>query len=85
MSDFDAHDGIDAQLEQIQDSAGDLIEPCHYKSSFERYGELRRLARSEKRLVAYLNGVFFQMDQAQYLLDFQTMKERAIELVSLLE
>jgi tetratricopeptide (TPR) repeat protein len=85
MSDFDAHDGIDAQLEQIQDSAGALIEPCHYKSSFERYGELRRLARSEKRLVAYLNGVFFQMDQAQYLLDFQTMKERAIELVSLLE
>jgi tetratricopeptide (TPR) repeat protein len=85
MSNFESQDGIDEQLEKIQDSAGELIEPCHYKSSFGRYGELRRLARSEKRLVAYLNGVFFQMDQSQYLLDFQTMKERAIELVSLLE
>jgi tetratricopeptide (TPR) repeat protein len=85
MSDFDSIDEIEEQLDGIQDAAGDLIEPCKYKSSFERYGELRRLARGERRLGHYLNGVFFQMDQAQYLLDFATMRERAIELVSLLE
>jgi tetratricopeptide (TPR) repeat protein len=30
-------------------------------------------------------GTFFQMDQAQYLFDFQTMRERAVELIALLE
>lgn len=78
-------DRIEEQLDEIQSAAGDLIEPCQYKSSFERYGELRRMARGERRLTYYLDGVFFQMDQAQYLLDFATMRERSIELVSLLE
>ncbi len=76
---------IDQQLEEIRTRAGDLIEPCKFASSFAAYGEIRRLARGNQRVVHYIEAVFFQMDQAQYLLDFETMRERSVELVSLLE
>lgn len=85
MSEFDDGDGIDQELEAIREKAGELIEPCLYKSSFTLYGELRRRSRSESRLEPYIWGTFFQMDQAQYLLDFETMRERAVELIAILE
>lgn len=74
-----------AQLERLRDEAGDLIEPCLYKSSFTLFGDLRAKARRQQDLYHYVLATFFQMDQAQYLLDFQTTRERAIELISLLE
>ncbi len=76
---------IDRQLEQLQEQAGELIPKCQFASSSRLYGELRRRARSEQRAYPYVIGTFFQMDQAQYLLDFQTMRERAVELIALLE
>ncbi|MCA9034384.1 MAG: hypothetical protein KDA91_04590 [Planctomycetaceae bacterium] len=76
---------ITRQLEELQDQAGALIKPCRFASSSRLYGELRRKSRSEQRAYHYVMGTFFQMDQAQYLLDFQLMRERAIELIALLE
>ncbi|MBL8810632.1 MAG: hypothetical protein JNM43_10685 [Planctomycetaceae bacterium] len=76
---------IDQQLQDLQRRAGDLIPECKFASSSKLYGELRRRGRSEHRAHSYVWGTFFQMDQAQYLLDFQTMRERAIELIALLE
>jgi tetratricopeptide (TPR) repeat protein len=76
---------IDRQLEQLQQQAGALIQPCHFASSTRLYGELRRRARSEHRAFPYVMGTFFQMDQFQNLLEFQQMRERAIELIALLE
>ena len=76
---------IDQQLRDLQEKAGELIPQCRFASSSRLYGELRRRGRTEHRAQAYVMGTFFQMDQAQYLLDFQTMRERAVELIAMLE
>jgi len=76
---------IDQQLKDLQERAGDFIPRCQFSSSSRLYGELRRRGRVEHRAHSYVMGTFFQMDQAQYLLDFQTMRERAVELIALLE
>ena len=76
---------IDQQLQDLQERAGELIPKCQFSSSSRLYGELRRRGRVEHRAHAYVLGTFFQMDQAQYLFEFQTMRERAIELIAILE
>ncbi|HQX49342.1 MAG TPA: hypothetical protein PLR25_05515 [Planctomycetaceae bacterium] len=76
---------IDQQLQELQERAGNMIPLCKFSSSSRLYGELRRRGRVEHRAQAYIYGTFFQMDQAQYLLDFQTMRERAVELIAILE
>lgn len=76
---------IDQQLKDLQERAGEMIPTCRFASSSRLYGELRRRGRVEHRAQAYVTGTFFQMDQAQYLFDFQTMRERAVELIALLE
>ncbi len=77
--------GTDRELTALREQARELISTCEFASSFRLHGELRRRARSEHRAEAYVFGTFYQMDQAQYLLDFQLMRERAIELIALLE
>lgn len=76
---------IDQQLQDLQERAGELIPKCQFSSSSRLYGELRRRGRTEHRAHAYVMGTFFQMDQAQYLFEFQTMRERAVELIAILE
>ena len=76
---------IDQQLRDLQEQAAGLIAVCQFTSSSRLYGELRRRGRLEHRAHAYVMGTFFQMDQAQYLFDFQRMRERAVELIALLE
>ncbi len=78
-------DEIIAQLEKMNSEAGDYITSCKYKTSYDLYGKMRQRAKHDGHLYFYALGTFFQMDQAQYLLDFSTMRERAIELISLLE
>jgi hypothetical protein len=85
MSDQNDDSQIDDQLEKLSDEAGTLIEQAKYRSSFRLFGELRQRAKRERRLYHYVLGTFHQMDQAQYLFEFQTMRERAIELIALLE
>ncbi len=84
MSDEHDLDEIDRALAKIHEEAGALISSCTYQTSFNKYGELRDRAKRGGRVIEYVDGTFFQMDQAQYLLDFSTMRERAIELISLL-
>lgn len=76
---------IDQQLQELQERAENLIPGCQFASSSRLYGELRRRGRLEHRAHAYVLGTFFQMDQAQYLFEFQTMRERAVELIAILE
>jgi tetratricopeptide (TPR) repeat protein len=76
---------IDQELRDLQEQAANLIANCRFASSSRLYGELRRRGRVEHRAHAYVMGTFFQMDQAQYLFDFQTMRERSVELIALLE
>lgn len=76
---------VDRQLEELQEQAGELIPQCRFASSNRLYSELRRRGKTEQRAYFYLMGTFYQMDQAQYLLEFQRMRERAVELIALLE
>lgn len=76
---------LDQQLQDLQERADALIPKCQFARSSRLYGELRRRGRVEHRAHAYVLGTFFQMDQAQYLFEFQTMRERAIELIAILE
>jgi tetratricopeptide (TPR) repeat protein len=76
---------IDQELQELQERAGGLIPKCRFAGSSRLYGELRRRGRVEHRAHAYVLGTFFQMDQAQYLFEFHTMRERAIELIAILE
>jgi hypothetical protein len=85
MSEQNHDSEIEKQLEQLAAKAGEFIEPALYRSSFNLYGELRQKAKRERRLLHYVLGTFHQMDQAQYLFEFETMRERAIELIALLE
>ncbi len=85
MSDQNDESQIDEQLEKLSDEAGRLIDQAKYRSSYRLFGELRQRAKRERRLYHYVLGTFHQMDQAQYLYEFQTMRERAIELIALLE
>ncbi len=85
MSDENEDSEIDLQLQQLASQAGDLIDEGKYRSSFTLFGELRQRAKRERKLFHYVLGTFHQMDQAQYLFEFQTMRERAVELIALLE
>ncbi len=85
MSDQNDESQIDEQLEKLSDEAGRLIDQAKYRGSYRLFGELRQRAKRERRLYHYVLGTFHQMDQAQYLYEFQTMRERAIELIALLE
>lgn len=76
---------LDKQLEQMLEKADQLIDECHFRSSAQLSAETARLARSNGRLLPYIYGRFHQMWKAQYLLDFATEKECAIELIAVVE
>ena len=77
-------DDVERMLERLSNDAMSHINTCEYKTSFDKNAELRMRAKQEGRVQYYVDGTFFQMDQAQYLLEYNTMRERAIELISLL-
>lgn len=72
-------------LNELADQANTHITPCRFVTAYRLFGELLRKSKAEHRLGYYMVGTFHQMDLAQYLLDPLTMKERAIELISILE
>src|SRR6516164_4025859 len=76
---------IDRRIDQMHDQAGEHLETCRFRSAYRLYGELKRIAKSEQRVVTYLNAVFHQMDLAQSLLDPRTTRDNAIALIPLLE
>ena len=78
-------DTIEKELSAINEAAGNLMESAYCDSAFKLYGELRSKARSEGHLGYYVFGTFFQMNLAQRLLQFETVRERAIELIALFE
>jgi len=78
-------DSIEQELSGINDAAGDLMESAFCASAYKLYGELRSRARSEGHLGFYVFGTFFQMTLAQRLLQFETVRERAVELIAIFE
>ena len=78
-------DSIEKELSGINDAAGDLMESAFCLSAYKLYGELRSRARSEGQLGFYVFGTFFQMTLSQRLLQFETVRERAVELIAIFE
>ncbi len=78
-------DSVEKELSRINDAAGDLMESAYCDSAYRLYGELRSRARSEGQLGFYVFGTFFQMTLAQRLLQFETVRERAVELIAIFE
>ncbi|HBE68906.1 MAG TPA: hypothetical protein DDW52_12230 [Planctomycetaceae bacterium] len=73
------------QLEIALEEASSLTGACRYKSAYEAYSKLRRMARREEDLYHYVLAVFYMMDSAANCLDSREHSERAIELIALLE
>ncbi len=78
MSDEELENQIDEQLGELSEQAGQLIEKALYRSSFKLFGELRQRAKRERRLYHYVIGTFHQMDQAQYMFEFQDDAEGSV-------
>jgi tetratricopeptide (TPR) repeat protein len=78
-------DSIEKELSDLNESAGDLMEAAFSVSAYKLYGELRSRARAEGHLGYYVLGTFFQMNLAQRLLQFETVRERAVELIAIFE
>ena len=78
-------DIIEKELSDINESAGSLMESAFCASAYKLYGELRSKSRSEGNLGYYVFGTFFQMNLAQRMLQFETVRERAVELIALFE
>lgn len=76
---------IEQQLQAACEKAAAHTEAGRYKSAMREFTDLRARAKRENQAYFYLLGVFYMMDASQYLLDFQQMRERAIELIALLE
>ena len=78
-------DDVEKELADLNQKAGDLMEKSLCRSSYRLFGELRQRAKSENSLVYYVFGTFFQMNLAQRLFQFETVRERAIELIAIFE
>lgn len=78
-------DDIEKELSDLNESAGSLMESALCASAYKLYGELRTRAKAEGQLGYYVFGTFFQMNLAQRLLQFETVRERAVELIALFE
>ncbi len=81
----DQRDTVEKELAGISEKAGGLMEQAFCDSAYQLYGELRNRAKSENDLIYYVIGTFFQMNLAQRLLKFDTVRERAIELIAIFE
>ena len=61
-------DDLDERIEALHEQAGEHLEACWFRSAYRAYGELKRVGKSDRRVIPYLNAVFHQMDLAQSLL-----------------
>ncbi|XZE45414.1 tetratricopeptide repeat protein [Pirellulaceae bacterium SH467] len=73
------------ELAGMSQRAGELMERSFCESAFLLYGELRHRAKSECSLMYYVIATFFQMNLAQRRLQFEMVRERAIELIAIFE
>lgn len=85
MSSEDQQSEIDEQLLQMCLRMDKLIENCRAQSCYNGFVEIADMALREGRVHYYVHGLFYQMTQSTNLLDFHTVKERAIKLISLLQ
>src|SRR5262249_19322745 len=85
MSDEAEPGDLDQRIGELHEKAGEHLEACLFRSAYRVYGELKRLGKTEQRVIPYINGVFPQMDLAQSLPEPRVTRDNAVELIALLE
>lgn len=78
-------EALKQELAGMGERAEKLVESGYCESAYQLYGEMRRRAKTESDFLYFVIGTFFQMNLAQRLLQFDTVRERAIELIAILE
>lgn len=86
MSDWQPEDDdVDERIGELFETHKELDERCFQRSSTRVAGEICRLARSHQQLIPYLNARFLVMNAARAMLDPESGRDAALELIALLQ
>ena len=75
----------ESRLEVLQERMEELSDKCHYASALRVAQEIRRVAREDGDLDAYIRANFTIMVEASEILEPTWAREAAIEMIGLLE
>ena len=78
-------DELEQRFEALFSQIEELTDQCQYKSAVRVANEIRRLAKSEGRLVEYIRSLFVAMNYGVACLDPETGRDHALELIAILE
>ena len=78
-------DELEQRFEALFGQIEELTDQCLYKSAVRVANEIRRLAKSEGRLVEYIRGLFIAMNYGVSCLDPESGRDHALELIAILE
>ncbi len=78
-------DELDARFDTLFDAYDKHNETCHYQSGLRLVHEIRRLAKSEHRLLPYIRATFNLMNDAASLLTPEVGRDASLEMIALLE
>ncbi len=78
-------DELEQRFEALFGQIDELTDQCLYKSAVRVANEIRRLAKSEGRLVEYIRGLFIAMNYGVSCLDPESGRDHALELIAILE
>lgn len=76
---------IDEQLQELSTKETEFTQRCLFESANRVAGEIRRMARAERRFIPYLQATFTIMNNSGDRLDPQAGRNAAIEIIGLLE
>ena len=78
-------DELEQRFEALFSQIDELTDQCKYRSAVRVAKEIRRLAKSEGRLVEYIRGLFIAMNYGVSCLDPESGRDHALELIAILE
>lgn len=78
-------DELEQRFEALFGQIDELTDQCKYRSAVRVANEIRRLAKSEGRLVEYIRGLFIAMNYGVSCLDPESGRDHALELIAILE
>ena len=84
MNQFESDD-IDQRFASLFQQVDELTDHCHYKSAVRVANEIRRLAKSERRLGEYVRGLFVAMNYGVSTLEPELARDHSLELIAILE
>jgi len=78
-------DELEQRFEALFEQIDELTDQCKYRSAVRVANEIRRLAKSEGQLVAYIRGLFVAMNYGVSCLEPEAGRDHALELIAILE